>query len=440
MNYISLFTGIGGFDLALDDLGMNCAGQSEVDKQCISVLRHRFGETRQLGDIRGITASNIQLDSIDLAVGGFPCTDLSVAGRRAGLAGKQSGLWFEFRRVIMEHYPRWVIIENVPGLLSANGGLDFSVLVGGLTGVIPAVPDKGWKSAGYAAGSPGLYNIAWRVLDSQYFGVPQRRRRVFIVGHLSDPYAPAEVLLERNGLPWDHQAGAEEIQEISAISSSSAFLLNYSSGDAGADRFAAGTVTPYPGETAYAVNGVGSKFGSGRHNQDTFIVYHNKQQSGEIREYENFSPSVTRQWGTGGNNVPFLVDRAPEQHVFSPHSHYIYEQDGFVNTLQNRQNRQDGSMTLIASRAGAPGQDAENWRELGFSDDEEYAVRKLTAMECERLQGFPDDFSRWGVGKDGKLVEISDSARYRMLGNAVTVPVVRWIARRIVAYGRIFRL
>jgi len=437
MNYISLFTGIGGFDLALDDLGMNCAGQSEIDKQCISVLRHRFYRTKQLGDIRGISANSINPGSIDLAVGGYPCQGNSVAGKRKGLADERSGLWFEFRRFIMEHLPRWFLIENVTGLLSANAGFDFSVLVGGLTGVIPAVPDKGWKSAGYATGSPDLYNISWRVLDSQYFGVPQRRRRVFIVGHLTDPYAPAEVLLERNGLPWDHQAGAEEIQEIPALPSLGALLFNSSSGDTGADRFAAGTVTPYPGEIAYAVNGVGSKFGSGRHNQDTFIVYHNKQQSGEIRAYENYSPAVTRQWGTGGNNVPFLVDRAPEQHVFSPHSHYIYQQDGFVNTLQNRQNRQDGSMTLIASRAGAG---AENWRELGFSDDEEYAVRKLTPTECERLQGFPDDFSRWGVGKDGKLVEISDSARYRMLGNAVTVPVVHWIASRIVAYDRVFRL
>jgi len=385
MDYLSFFTGIGGFDIALDSVGMRCAGQSEIDPHCVSVLDYRFG-VRQLGDIRNVTANSINLGSIDLAVGGYPCQGNSIAGNRLGLSDDRSGLWFEFRRAIMEFLPKWFVIENVPGLLSANGGRDFSTIIGGLAGWVPEVPEHGWQSAGFSTGSPGFYSLAWRVLDSQFFGVAQRRRRVFIIGHLTDPYAPAEVLLERNSLPWDYQTGYKEVQEISSFSPSGALLVSSPSGDEGTGRGAASIITPYPGETAYAISGVGSKFGSGRHNQDTFIVYHNKQSAGELREYGNISPAVTRTWGTGGNNVPFIIDSLD-----------------------------------------------------GHEPGDEYAVRKLTPVEVERLQGFPDDFTRWGM-RGGKLVEMSDSARYKMLGNAVTVNVVRWIASRIVAYDAAFRL
>jgi DNA (cytosine-5)-methyltransferase 1 len=144
--------------------------------------------------------------STDIATGGFPCQDLSVAGSRKGLAGERSGLWFEFHRIFTEIGTEWLVIENVPGLLSANGGRDFAIVLGGLTGSIPEVPKGGWKNAGFAR---GLYGAAWRVLDAQFFGVPQRRRRVFIIGHLGDGRA-AKVLFERQSLPWDSAPSREE--------------------------------------------------------------------------------------------------------------------------------------------------------------------------------------------------------------------------------------
>ncbi|MBM3216251.1 DNA cytosine methyltransferase [Candidatus Poribacteria bacterium] len=171
MTFASLFTGIGGFDLGLERAGLVCRWQCESDANCAKVLTAQF-KVPLYKDVRDITGGE---PTADLVCGGFPCQDLSVAGRRKGLAGAASGLWFEFQRVLAAHRPEWVLIENVPGLLSSNGGRDFAEVLSGLEEL--------------------RYGVAWRVLDSQHFGVPQRRRRVYIVGHLGDGRA-ASVLFE----------------------------------------------------------------------------------------------------------------------------------------------------------------------------------------------------------------------------------------------------
>ena len=185
INYISLFTGVGGFDLGFDRASMNCVLQVEQDNQALEVLRKHWPDVPKMTDVRDVTRESIS-GPVDLICGGFPCQDVSVAGKRKGLAGARSGLWEEFHRILRELTPRWAVIENVPGLFSSNKGRDFAEILRGLD-------ELG-------------YHVAWRVLDSQYFGVPQRRRRVYLVASLGDGGC-AEILFESTRLLRDPSEG-----------------------------------------------------------------------------------------------------------------------------------------------------------------------------------------------------------------------------------------
>jgi DNA (cytosine-5)-methyltransferase 1 len=176
---VSLFAGIGGFDIAMQRAGIKVVAAVEWDKHAQNVLKNRFPETQIYGDITGVTGEQLINAGFDPAngiiTGRFPCQDLSVAGRRAGLIGSRSGLFWEICRLLDETKAQNFILENVPGLLTSNEGRDMGT-------VIRALEERG-------------YSIAWRVLDAQYFGIPQRRRRVFIVGCFGDDWrTPAKIL------------------------------------------------------------------------------------------------------------------------------------------------------------------------------------------------------------------------------------------------------
>jgi DNA (cytosine-5)-methyltransferase 1 len=176
---VSLFAGVGGFDLALERAGVKVVASVEIDKKAQDVLRRHFPNSTIFGDVTGVTGEQLIAAGFEprggIITGGFPCQDLSVAGKRAGLAGKRSGLFWEICRLIDETGSETIILENVPGLLSSNNGRDMAV-------VIEALVERG-------------YRVGWRVLDAQYFGVPQRRRRVFIVGCARDSgRTPEEIL------------------------------------------------------------------------------------------------------------------------------------------------------------------------------------------------------------------------------------------------------
>ena len=200
---VSLFAGVGGFDLALQRAGVEVKAMVEWDKNAQGVLRHRFPNTALFGDVQEVTGDDLRgagfVPERGIITGGFPCQDLSVAGKRAGLAGERSGLFWEIIRLIDDLRPKWVILENVPGLLSSNGGRDMGTVIGTLA------------ECGYG--------FAYRVLDAQFFGVPQRRRRVFIVGCLGDSgRAPAEVLALIESLRGDSEASDEAGQDTTGTS------------------------------------------------------------------------------------------------------------------------------------------------------------------------------------------------------------------------------
>lgn len=207
----SLFSGIGGFDLGFERAGMVCKWQVEADVKAKDVLNKHWPEVKKYDDVRNVGRTD--LEPVDVICGGFPCQDVSIAGRREGLNGKRSGLWFEFARIIDELEPRWVVIENVPGLLSSAKGRDFATILRWLV-------ERG-------------YCVAWRVLDAQYFGVAQRRRRVFVVASFGNGGA-AEILFESEGMRWNpppRQKAGQGYSEVAGTIAASGAGLDRPSGN-----------------------------------------------------------------------------------------------------------------------------------------------------------------------------------------------------------------
>lgn len=208
---VSLFAGVGGFDLAMERNGVEVVANVEIDKACQSVLAKHFPNAKQFSDITEVKGSDLIGAGFEpsrgIITGGFPCQDLSVAGKRRGLAGERSGLFWEIARLIEETKTEWFILENVPGLLTSNKGQDFGVVIGTLA-------DIGYSSA-------------WRVLDAQYFGVPQRRRRVFIVGRRTgNGLSPAEVLFKSEGLRRNHTQSKPQRKDSATSSTRSVNLAS----------------------------------------------------------------------------------------------------------------------------------------------------------------------------------------------------------------------
>jgi DNA (cytosine-5)-methyltransferase 1 len=203
---VSLFAGVGGFDLAMQRQGVKVVASVEIDKKCNEVLAKHFPNAKQFTDVTEVKGEDLInagfTPSKGIITGGFPCQDLSVAGKRAGLAGERSGLFWEIARLVDETQTEYFIIENVPGLLSSNKGEDFGVVIG-------TMADLG-------------YSLGWRVLDAQHFGVPQRRRRVFIVGRRATSGGVAEILFKSEGLRRD-PASSQQARQDSTSSIAESF-------------------------------------------------------------------------------------------------------------------------------------------------------------------------------------------------------------------------
>lgn len=393
MRFGSLFAGVGGFDLGFENAGMECAWQVENDSFCNEVLERHWKNIRRYKDVRTVGKHN--LEPVELICGGFPCQDLSVAGKRAGFGGERSSLWFEFERIVAEMQPKWVVIENVPGLLSSRGGEDFGI-------ILKSLDEFG-------------YGVAWRILDSQYFGVPQRRRRIFIVASLGDASC-GQVLFESKSVPGNIEQGKEGREDVAYTLRASASR----SGDKG-DGGMSQTLIPCP--APFTPGGFGEyRKGTGalRHaggdcggGSETIIVMASGQANAEIVEDKSptlsllheqpivFQQNQRDEVRSLGNKAGSLVAEAgmrQQNYIWEPRS-----ADGVPRIHEG-----NVSPTLNTMEGG--------------QRQPCVGVRRLTPVECCRLQGFPDDWND----------NVSDTQRYRQMGNAVTVNVIEWIGKRII--------
>lgn len=355
MRYIDLFSGIGGFALGLKHAGIEFEEHwfSEIDKNAINIYKKHFPNAKELGNVRAIRDfSGIKADIITF---GFPCQDLSVAGKRRGLAGARSGLFFEAVRIIRELKPQYFIFENVKGLLTNNRGADFVRCLREIADI-------------------GLYECEWQLVNTSWV-LPQNRERVYFVGHLGGQSGAKIFPLFSGGETADGLQG----QYIKTITSEG-YTKN---------RQASYIIESQPFQKVRQINRTEKN-----HQQD--------------RAYspEGISPALNT---VGGGNL--------EPKIVCP----VLTPDRFVKRQNGRRMKENGepSFTLTA-------QDKH-----GIYDGK--SVRKLTPLECERLQGFPDGWTEYGA--DGK--KMSDHARYKALGNAVTVNFPRMIGEKIKTVDKI---
>lgn len=220
LTFVSLFSGVGGFDMGLEAAGWRCVAQVEWDKHCQGVLARHWPDVPRWSDVADVSGHD--LPHADVVAFGSPCQDLSVAGKRAGFDGKRSVLFYEATRIIREmreasngRYPAWVVWENVAGALSSSGGRDFAAVLDELADL-------------------GAVDIAWRVLDARWFGVPQRRRRVFVVADLAGQRA-GTIHTEPEGVPWHPRSSRAAGQGTAAGTGGRTWNLSIRGRDGGAN-------------------------------------------------------------------------------------------------------------------------------------------------------------------------------------------------------------
>ncbi len=375
---VSLFAGVGGFDLAMTRAGIDVVASVEIDKHARSVLERRFPNTHHFTDVTEVTGEQLRsvgfIPERGIITGGFPCQDLSIAGKRAGLSGRRSGLFWEIARLLDELRPRWFVLENVPGLLSSNGGRDFGTVLGELV-------ELG-------------YGVSYSILDAQHFGVAQRRRRVFIVGHLGDDgRASANVL----AIPESLSGGAEPSPTSGKELAGTLFSRIRNNGESGG----ANHLVPMVDGTLTAGDGTPDGV-SGRTIVPTLLTMREGKPGGGKGPLLSENVSLTLATGNG-------------QTLFQP----------YVKVIRSGARDDDGNLPpeVWAERDVSPTLNVmDNTGESRATVLVAPMVRRLTPVECERLQGFPDG---WTEGQ-------SDAQRYKQMGNAVAVPVVEWIMNRLV--------
>lgn len=357
-----------------------------------------------LGDIRGIDGADCP--AVDVITGGSPCQDLSIAGSRTGLSGERSGLFIEQLRIVAEMraathgmFPRYMVWENVPGALSSNHGKDFMEVLNGCARIskadavpVPVPKDGRWPGAGMLYDDMGRWSLAWRVHDAQYRGVPQRRRRIALVCDFGGMSAP-EVLFEPQGVPGDSDTGNPQGKRTA----DSAFGgIEESNQCWDAHESGLGAMV----ECAHTV----------------------KTTTREVICIGNGQDHVTHGY-TVGISHPLNCMHDPMT-ILEPEP-VIFDRAAFNQGVNAKFDfTASPGKTAPTLTAQGPG---------GVACPEAYRVRRLTPLECERLQGYPDGWTDIGTWTDsrGRVREASDSMRYRALGNSLALPFWRWLTRRL---------
>jgi len=423
MNYASVCDGIGAVHVAWKPFGWQCAWTSEIEPFPAAVVEHHHG-LKNLGDMTAITEetlNGVAAGPIDLLVGGTPCQSFSVAGLRRGLDDPRGNLALRFLQLAGVLRPTWVVWENVPGVLSSAGGRDFGTFLGAL-------------------GELG-YGFAYRVLDAQWFGVAQRRRRVFVVAHARDWRCAAAVLFERESLCGNPPSRGQARKDVAGS------LIARSARNGGASN---------------------ADVDSGQ------LIFGGNNQSGPI----DVAPSCLAHGSPHGRqdfaSEAFVVSDDPT-HAICANEQRTYTNEGNVFQLRNvvaqpfafTQNQRDEvrELNVVGALAAEPGMKQQTFvataatSAVAFKESQSgcrigsvhatldankgsrrqegvllpMAVRRLTPRECERLQGFPDDYTAITF----KNKPAADGPRYKSLGNSMAVPVMRWIGERIAMVERL---
>jgi DNA (cytosine-5)-methyltransferase 1 len=455
MNYLDLFSGIGGFTLGLQHAGFefDWHGYSEIDPYAESIYQKQFPDAHKIGDISNVNTK--ALPKIELITLGWPCQDVSIAGRRGGLQAARSGLFFEAIKILRTVRPNYFIAENVKGLFSSNNGADFTIVLQEITNI--------------------GYDCQWQLLNTRWV-LPQNRERIYFVGHLRERPRPEIFPLTESTLwtPSSQEAAQRTGSRIRSEDSkdiASSILKRY--GGDGCDTIV---------DIGDACDGYGA--------------------SGRIQDQEGDCSTLLKAMGTGGNNVPLIQEGQIGEH--DNMGQRVYSTEGISTTLRSQGGGQGAKTGLYSvprafteartdeakkirretkdkdfsprrgkelvlrddefSNTITSGQSKEHWIAIGsntkkgFEEAEEgdsidlkfassktrrgrvgkgvaktldhdtqqgvvdgMSVRRLTPMECERLQGFPDG---WTEG-------LSDTRRYQALGNAVSVPIVAAVAKKL---------
>ena len=500
----SLFDGIGGFCYAAQLTGrITPIWAAEIEQSCIDITRYRFPEVMHVGSVTELKGDEIQ--PVDIISFGSPCQDLSIAGQRKGLKGNRSGLFMEAIRIIEEmrlatngKYPTFIIWENVPGAFSSADGADFRAVLEKITKASIPMPASGrWANAGMVRG--GEVDAAWRVLDAQFWGVPQRRKRIYLVGDFGGQRA-GEILFKSESLLGYHTKSKGERAEVAGESTDSLRAENSGTGEIiGLDfAHADSVVRTFEDKTPTLLQNMGSAGGQipcVMHEKRTVAGF-TYNQGGEgkglgfeeekaptimtggrgavFMEKKSVIPlrdEVTRNKASNGLGVgevggpcPTLTTADVHSVFYEAYQHHGYRESSTSGTLTADQNSTiRGDTPLVCKEVKYyEGQQFGNYKEsdiagtvlagqakivnngTGIIVEKEsqrakenankktrsikdilkkavqrviYVIRRLTPVECERLQGYPDNWTKYGA--DG--TEIADTARYRAIGNSICV-------------------
>jgi DNA (cytosine-5)-methyltransferase 1 len=386
MKYLSVCSGIEAATVAWHPLGWQAVAYSEIEPFPSAVLAHHYPDTPNLGDMTKYKEwDSGRIGAIDVLAGGTPCQSFSIAGLRKGLEDPRGNLMLTYLAIAERFKPRWIVWENVPGVLSSNRGRDFGTFLGAL-----AKLGYGW---------------AYRVLDAQWFGLAQRRRRVFVVGCLRDWQRAAKILFESESVcrdtPPDRSSQQALAKCLTSRAGSSGFDAETESAIVGRIEYCAdvaGTLAAVDGP-----RGVGDQY-SREGKLVATLCMSSRQKDAEITK--EISPALT------------CLHEAPIVKCF-------YPSDA----------RKRGAITLHDQVKTLTSQGKQGDSEPCFVREPSMGVRRLTPRECERLQGFPDDYTAipW---RRKTADQCPDGPRYKALGNSMAVPVMQWIGKRIAEEAR----
>ena len=438
MRYLSVCSGIEAATVAWHSLGWQAVAYSEIEKFPSEVLAHHYPNTPNVGDMTKFKEWNLGAN-VNLLVGGTPCQSFSVAGLRKGLDDPRGNLMLTYLAIAKQYRPNWLVWENVPGVLSSNGGRDFGSFLGGLA------------ECGYG--------FAYRVLDAQFFGVAQRRRRVFVVGYLGDWRAAAAVLFERHSLQG-HPAPSREKGKTIAPSISTGAPFSRTGNDR-VECEAMVVAKQWPADISSTLD---TTFGAkqGLENQhinagcpmfvpaQPIVVDRAAFNQGENAQYKfraEHSETMDSLVARGPHAVlqPIPIHDQATRHAGKNGEKTMGKGNGLgvghpgepMNTLTK------GDRHAVAQPVGTdiyngsitgdvavPLTNRSDGTGTGPTVMQSMAVRRLTPVECERLQGFSDNYT----DIKSKNKPTPDGPRYKALGNSMAVPVMAWIGARIQLY------